>query len=464
MTTTPGGKPGSSDSSEPDHGDSPTPPTASPSSDAPASNAPRIPQPSAPADAAQARTEPEDEQRPAAASPPGWAQHQPPPAEGGWARWTPPQGAAKPPAPQPQAQQQHQGPGGPRWGPSAGGPRPGAPVAGGWQPHPVAWGTQAPAPKPGVLPLRPVGFSEILDGAIATLRLHWRKVIGFTVAIGLVTEAVTAVLEHQFSDTSSLDDLQDNPDPTATDIVHAMGGSMAATGLTLLITMFASVIATALIATVVSRAVLGRQVTAAELRRDARERLPHLLGLAVLMPLITCLTVGVGALPGILISVAGAKEAGAALGILGGFAGALVMIWLYIQLSLTAPALMLEKQGVVASMKRSWKLVTGAWWRVLGIQLLALILVTIVTSIIALPFLLVGDAVAGDGSSGFFSTGATSSWTYLVILGVGGTIGTAVTLPITAGCTTLLYLDQRIRRESLDIELIGAAREAAREG
>ncbi|MBY8882709.1 glycerophosphoryl diester phosphodiesterase membrane domain-containing protein [Actinacidiphila acidipaludis] len=318
---------------------------------------------------------------------------------------------------------------------------------------------QPPAPKPGVLPLRPVGFGDILDGAIATLRLHWRKVIGFTAAIGFVTETVTVVLEHRFSDSSRLNDLRNNPRPTASDIVHALSGTLATSGLTLLVTMFASVITTALMATVVSRAVLGRDVTTSELRRDAREGLPHLLGLALLMPLIACLTIGLGSLPGVLIAASGSKDAGAALGLLGGLAGGLVMVWLYIQLCLTAPALALEKQGVLASMKRSWKLVTGSWWRVLGVQLLAVFLVGIATSLIALPFVLVGSALAGDGGGGLFDAGNAPSWTYLIIAGVGGTIGSAISLPLTAGCTTLLYLDQRIRRESLDIELINATRE-----
>lgn len=499
MTTTPGSTPGSSDSSEPDDGDSPTTPHPStPSTASPAATTPRIPGPSAPVDAApaherpaaaspaqeqpvrpqaaaerneseqndsaadqpavdeSAQPQPEDEQHAAAGSLPGWARHQPPPATEGWARWTPPPGKQPPPP--------HQG--GPRWGPTAGGTAGGQPQAGpgagagtGWQAQYPRWGVRAPDPKPGVVPLRPLGAGEILSGSIDTLRTHWRKVIGYTVVVGAVVEAASALLQHQFSDTSRLNDLENNPDATASDIVHALGGSLAASGLTLLVTMFASVIATALMATVVSRAVLGRQIGAAELRRDIRGRLPQLLGLAVLLPLITCLVVGVGALPGVLISVAGAKDAGSALALLGGIGGAVVMMWIFIQLSLTAPALMLEGQGVVASMKRSWKLVSGFWWRILGVQLLVLLVVTLVTALIGLPFMLVGDAVAGGSSSGLFDTSTTSSWSYIVIVAVGGTIGTALTLPITAASTTLLYLDQRIRRESLDIELIRAARE-----
>lgn len=36
-------------------------------------------------------------------------------------------------------------------------------------------------------------------------------------------------------------------------------------------------------------------------------------------------------------------------------------------------------------------------------------------------------------------------------------IGSMITFPITAGVTVLLYIDQRIRREALDLELARAA-------
>ncbi|WP_176735818.1 glycerophosphoryl diester phosphodiesterase membrane domain-containing protein, partial [Actinacidiphila rubida] len=170
------------------------------------------------------------------------------------------------------------------------------------------------------------------------------------------------------------------------------------------------------------------------------------------------LTVGLGALPGILIALLGADGTGAALGILGGTAGAVVMMWLFIQLSLTPAVLMLEKQSVTEAVKRSWKLVSGAWWRVLGVQLLAVLVVTIATSVVELPFILIGEAASGNDSSGLLDSSAPLTWTYLTYVAVGGTIASAFTLPITAGTTTLLYLDQRIRRESLDLELIRASR------
>lgn len=119
---------------------------------------------------------------------------------------------------------------------------------------------------------------------------------------------------------------------------------------------------------------------------------------------------------------------------------------------------MLERGGVTQSLKRSAKLVQGAWWRILGITLLTQLLIFIFSMIIAIPFTIIGIAVDGDGFSGMLSgTSTTFGWPFLIITGIGGVITSAITYPISAGVTVLLYVDQRIRREALDLELARAA-------
>jgi hypothetical protein len=128
-----------------------------------------------------------------------------------------------------------------------------------------------------------------------------------------------------------------------------------------------------------------------------------------------------------------------------------------IRFSLASPALMLEKQGVLKSMSRSAKLVRGSWWRVFGIQLLATIIANIVASIVVIPFALIASALSGDGITGFLSSAGSAGWTFLIVSGIGSVIGAMITFPISAGVTVLLYIDQRIRREALDLDLARAA-------
>jgi hypothetical protein len=194
-------------------------------------------------------------------------------------------------------------------------------------------------------------------------------------------------------------------------------------------------------------------VTLAEAWREARPRLPHLLGLILLLPLGSIVIMTVGVLPGALIG-----GAGVLLSVLGGLAAIGVIIWLGIRFSLASPALVLERQGVIASLRRSAKLVQGTWWRIFGITLLTLLLVFIVSLVIVLPFTILAFAVDGTALSELFTGAAPNfGWGFLIIASIGSVIASSITYPITAGVTVLLYVDQRIRREALDLELARAA-------
>ncbi|MFE2536433.1 hypothetical protein ACFXGX_32440, partial [Streptomyces sp. NPDC059371] len=92
------------------------------------------------------------------------------------------------------------------------------------------------------------------------------------------------------------------------------------------------------------------------------------------------------------------------------------------------------------------------------IQLLADIIAFIVVSIVVLPSALAAAALRGDGLTGFLdSSGGDLGWTYLIVSGIGSVVGSMITFPITAGVTVLLYIDRRIRREALDLDLARAA-------
>ncbi|MCX4666825.1 hypothetical protein OG453_09105 [Streptomyces sp. NBC_01381] len=375
-----------------------------------------------------------------------WSKEQPPPAQ--WSAPSPPPAGQTPPPPPPP-------PGGGWGGGRPGGPGPGGP---GGYPGWGAWQGPPPAAKPGVIPLRPLGVGEILDGAVSTMRTHWRTVLGISLAVAVFTEVLVILLQGLvLNDTADTDALND-PSATVGELTRALGDTLLSSGVVLLITLLGTIVATALLTMVTSRAVLGKSVTTAEAWRDAKPRLPRLIGLTLLLPLIGGAVVAIGIMPGVLIALAGASDAGVSLAVLGGFGALIVAIWLLIRFSLASPALMLEKQGVKKSMTRSVKLVRGSWWRVFGIQLLAAIIANVVASIIVIPFTLIAGAVSGDGVTGFLDSGTGElGWTFLIVSGIGSVIGSMLTFPITAGVTVLLYIDQRIRREALDLELARAA-------
>ena len=72
---------------------------------------------------------------------------------------------------------------------------PPAPGWGGGQPH-GSWGRPPAAAKPGVIPLRPLGVGEILDGAVSTLRAHWRTVLGVTITVSVISQICNILVER----------------------------------------------------------------------------------------------------------------------------------------------------------------------------------------------------------------------------------------------------------------------------
>ncbi|MFE0700388.1 hypothetical protein [Streptomyces sp. NPDC058872] len=354
-------------------------------------------------------------------STPQWSKEQPPAGQ-----WSPPAVPAPRPAP------------GRNWG----------------TPHSNAPRDRPPAPKPGVIPLRPLGTGEILGGAVKTLRTYWATLLAITVPVAVVSQIANVLAQRYLvpvtpgidPDATPAEQLRQSLDSTQTSLVGTIPS--------LFVALMASLVVAALLTVVISRAVLGRPVTLGSAWQEARPRLLQLLGLTLLLSVMSVAIVCVGLLPGLLLGGVG----GGALGFLGGLGGLVVVIWLMVRFSLASPSLMLERQGVALSLKRSAKLVQGSWWRIFGITVLTQLLILVFSGITMAPFTLIGVAVDGEGLSGLLSgTTTTFGWPFLVVTGIGGVIVSVVTYPISAGVTALLYVDQRIRREALDLELARAA-------
>jgi hypothetical protein len=294
------------------------------------------------------------------------------------------------------------------------------------------------------------------------MRTHWRTVLGISLAVALLVETtlvlVQGLLMNDIGQTT-LDDPNASPD----DVLRALRDSMIGTGLVTVISTVAVIIATALLTTITSRAVLGRPVSAGEAWREARPQIPRLFGLILLLGLILFGTVLAGALPGILVLVGGGNDgAAAALLVLGILAGLVVAGWLMIRFYLATPALMLERQGIVKSMSRSAKLVRGSWWRIFGITLLAGAMAEVASYVIQLPFTLLGMF---SGALGSMNLGAdphpasvlVAMSGYVLSLLVGQLVSQMIVAtfpPLVAG---LLYVDRRIRTENLGPVLAEAA-------
>jgi hypothetical protein len=205
------------------------------------------------------------------------------------------------------------------------------------------------------------------------------------------------------------------------------------------------------------RAVLGQRVTLGEAWKGTSRRFWPLLGLTVTISLAVSAAAVVGVLLSILIGWAlsnASQGLGIFVGIILGLASLLAALWLHVRLLLSPVALMLEGVGVGRAITRSWRLVHGAWWRTFGIWLLASVIGSIVSGVLAVPFALIGGVSSVVG----VANGSTSlGLGYFIAVSIGTLVASTVVLPFSSGVVALLYIDRRIRREALDIELARAA-------
>ncbi|MFG2567876.1 glycerophosphoryl diester phosphodiesterase membrane domain-containing protein [Streptomyces sp. NPDC048567] len=379
---------------------------------------------------------------------------------GTWAAQQPPAGQWSPPSPTGTgrtAPQPHSGWGTRAQSPSSGtGPGWNAPQRPGWgtPPQGAGWGGPPPAAKPGVIPLRPLGIGEILDGAVSTMRAHWRTVLGITLAVSVIAQAAILLIQRFLVPDPPSVDKNATGSEALRQATESLRYSLLDLAPPLMVSMLATIFTTSVLTVVISRSVLGRPVTLSEAWAEARPRLLSLLGLTLLLAVMGGAIMTAGILPGFLIG----DTAGAGLTFLGLLAATALFLWLSVRFSLAAPALMLERQPIATSMRRSAKLVRGAWWRTFGVLALTGLLTLIVGLVVGIPFGLLAVGMDDGSLSSFVSgEGADFGWPFLIISALGDVVAATITYPLSAGVMALLYVDQRIRREALDLDLAKAA-------
>ena len=118
---------------------------------------------------------------------------------------------------------------------------------------------------------------------------------------------------------------------------------------------------------------------------------------------------------------------------------ALAVMALYL---VTSPAIVAERLGPLAGMRRSWLLCRRRFWSVLAVGLLAGLIASAIEWVLGLLPTVLADELGG-----------TVGW---LLLAVGQSLASLVALPVVAATTALVYLDLRLRLEGLDLELDAA--------
>lgn len=314
-------------------------------------------------------------------------------------------------------------------------------------------GYRPPADKPGIVPLRPLTLGELYDGAFGAVRHNPAATLGLTavvvVAAVIVGTLVSIPLTTYFTDLfgTLLTDLDGGP--AVQDLAgfqDAMGVTYGSSIGTSLLLALVYPLALGIMAISVSDSVIGRKISVSEAWRRAARRWWFLIGFSLLSGLAV-LVVYVLAIA----VVAGLFALDTTLGVVGIFLVLAALLvggaWVFTRLLLVPPALAVEGGGFWATVRRAWKLTYGTFWRLLGIYLLTSLILGFIGQIVAIPVGLVMGVATITASQAVVAIGL--GLTYIITGGVSVLFG--------GGVMALLYIDTRMRREGLDVQLQAAA-------
>ncbi len=373
-----------------------------------------------------------------AAPPPGYAA--PPPGHA-----TPPPGYAAPPPPGYAAPPPGYAAPPPGYGPPP--PGYGAPPAG-YRP-PVQDGPRVAGLefRPGIIPLRPLTLGDLYGAVTKAIRGNVAATVGLAFVTSLICLVPATALGAWIASQETL-----AFDSDEFGVYGTIGSNLPTLG-----SAISTVALTGFLAYVVGQAVLGRKVGIGETWDGTKRRLPALAG-AVLLTVLGALLIIVALFgpPVAWLTAAGdAQAAPIALLVLAAIASVPLYLFLWTRFAFVTAVIVLEERGVLSAFARSWRLTSGTpFWRILGIRLLTSLIVGLAASLITIPLTLVGVGLV----FALNDEGAIFMW-QAILGGVASLISGAITTPFSAGVDALMAIDQRIRREGLDVQLIHASQQ-----
>lgn len=322
----------------------------------------------------------------------------------------------------------------PSSGPSYPAPGPGY-SAPHWTPSPPR-----AAHKPGAVPLRPLRLGDILDAAIRIIRFNPGATVGAALLFAAVPLLVPIVLTGVLLPTA---------DVGSEDVALLISLGVAWGGALLLQSLGVTLV-TGMTAQVAYAATLGQQMSLGQAWRATLGARWRLVGLAALL---LFLMIGVTAV--YVVASVGVVMTGNVMGIVAWFlltlpCGVALSIWFWVKYYLFAiPVLMVERTGVLKALSRGSNLVSGHFWRVLGISLLVVVLAQVASGVLAVPLVIIGEVPALMGASE-----AVAMIALVATQVLSQVVATALVTPFLSAVTALLYIDVRIRKEAFDVELL----------
>ena len=382
----------------------------------------------------------------------------------GHADAVPPQNGQAAQAPQPA----YPGPSGqPAFAPPGAGPAPqpayaapdtpgnSAPTASGYsQASTWSW-----APKPGIIPLRPLTLTDLFSGSFSALRKNPSVLFGFTIIVMTVVAllSLAGTMLPLFSFTSLMSNDLD-PQASSKALLDSAYLSVVSTivGYIALLagSFLAGTVLDGVLSVAVSQLVIGKKITFKQSWALVKPRLWSMLGasflsmLAVGSPLLVLVILFFMSL----YSWPGSDAFFSLFGLLLALALPVVLVSYVISIRfLYAPiCAVLEEKGPIEAVKRSWALTSGSFWVTLGRVILINVVVGfiagLIVQIIGIIAVIFMFTILGDPSSD-----PSNVWSTIMLYGVISALqmlAYSLVVPILAAYQTLMYVDEKIRKEN----------------
>jgi ABC-type sugar transport system permease subunit len=297
----------------------------------------------------------------------------------------------------------------------------------GWQAPPGSqappgWGTpgyQPPLQLPkggsartGPLPLHPMTFGDLLDGALKLLKANLATIVLISAAIFVPLELLSAFLTRDLLGGHGFLDLVSDPSLLDGEAGVSLSPRLVGGDLVSLIGLVITPLVGGAITQVVTASYLGRTLSAGEAIKTTGRRVWALLGASICVHLVELVGTLLCLLPGL-----------AAMALL----------------ACTTPAVMVEGLGPIKGMRRSVELVRRRFWPVLGIAVVSGLMASLLSFILGFPFAAAGALIG-------------LRWGFLLVA-VGSILPALIASPFVSIVATLIYFDGRIRHEGFDLQL-----------
>lgn len=117
------------------------------------------------------------------------------------------------------------------------------------------------------------------------------------------------------------------------------------------------------------------------------------------------------------------------------------------RLSLAVPSAVVERLGVTESLRRSWALAQGSVLRLILVNILAAIISFALSAVLSLPYI-IGIALTLTKKS------PAAMMPFIIWQYIGDFLARSIAFPIATIAVSLIYYDERVRKEAFDLQLM----------